>query len=222
MPNVTFLREGKKIEVEEGANLRKAAMDAGISVYHGIEKVANCWGFGLCGTCMVYVKEGEENCSDKGLVESLNLGLHPRSLLYSVGHEKEARLACQMQVYDDIVVDTKPQMNLHGQEHAYEKRLEGEQYVEFPEHAPRGVREKQERAEKGVEKDWFHEKRAVKKKEQEVEAPPSEVEEDAEDESGEGEADEDESDEDSEQEQDQDQPQEQKSEKQGSPDEQDG
>jgi len=174
MPQITFVREGKKIEVEEGANLRQAAMDAGISVYQGVNKLLNCYGFGLCGTCLVYVKEGQENCSEKGWIESLNLNGHPLTLMHSIGHEDEARLSCQMQVYDDVVVDTNPQVNLHGIEHAYERKLKGDTYVEFPDHAPRGVNEKKEREEKGVEKDWFHEKRRVKQKEHDVEAPADE------------------------------------------------
>ena len=36
MPKIKFIRENKEIEVEEGANLRKEAMKAGIQLYPGI------------------------------------------------------------------------------------------------------------------------------------------------------------------------------------------
>ncbi len=162
MPTVTFLREGKKIEVEEGANLRQAAMEAGVSVYQGPAKLLNCLGNGLCGTCLVYVKEGQEDHPDMGLLESIHLNCHPITLLHTMGHEDEARLSCQMEVREDITVDTEPQLNLYGEEeHAYIKQMKGDKYVEFPEHAPRGVREKKKREEEGTEKDWFHSERNV-------------------------------------------------------------
>jgi ferredoxin len=180
MPTVTFLREGKKIEVEEGANLRQAAMDAGISVYKGPAKLLNCLGNGLCGTCLVYVKEGQEDHSDMGFLESLHLNTHPITLLHRMGHEQEARLSCQMEVREDIVVDTEPELNLYGdEEHQYARQMKGEKYVEFPDHAPRGVREKKERAENNTQKDWFHEKRTVKQKSNRVESDADDESEDA-------------------------------------------
>ncbi len=171
MPTVTFLREGKEIQVEKGANLRQAAMDAGISVYQGPAKLFNCLGNGLCGTCLVYVTEGQENQADMGFLESMHLKTHPITLLHRMGHEQEARLSCQMEVQEDIVVDTEPELNLYGEEEdQYTRQMKGDKYVEFPDHAPRGVREKKERAEENTEKDWFHEKRTVKKKSNRVES----------------------------------------------------
>ena len=66
MPKVTFVNDKKEIEVPVGANLRQEAMKAGIEVYNGIDKYLNCRGFGLCGTCRVFVKSGMENAKAKG------------------------------------------------------------------------------------------------------------------------------------------------------------
>src|SRR6516165_6631064 len=98
MPKVTFVNEKKEIEVEQGANLRDAARKAGISVYKGLDRYLNCRGFGLCGTCRVLVKKGMENLSTKSFMEKLNLNLHPMTMLATLGHENEIRLACQTKV----------------------------------------------------------------------------------------------------------------------------
>ena len=56
MPLVKFTKENKEIEVPHGANLRKEAIKAGISVHQGvngfgaaINKMLNCHGVGQCG-----------------------------------------------------------------------------------------------------------------------------------------------------------------------------
>ena len=46
MPVVNFVKEKKKIEVPQGANLRKEAQKAGIQIYPGIHQVFNCHGLG--------------------------------------------------------------------------------------------------------------------------------------------------------------------------------
>jgi ferredoxin len=115
MPKVVFVNEKKEIEVPQGANLRKAARDAGIEVYGTVESYLNCRGNGLCGTCRVLVKAGMENLNAKTLMERINLSAHPVSLLYSIGHEKEIRLSCQVQVNGDCTIETHPAFNWSGE-----------------------------------------------------------------------------------------------------------
>ena len=111
MPTITFSNEKKEIQVPAGANLRKEALQAGVQLYPGIHKLANCHGFGTCGSCRVLVTKGMENTSPKGLLESARLAV---SLAY-IGNESTMRLACQTKVNGDITVTTCPGMNLYGE-----------------------------------------------------------------------------------------------------------
>lgn len=111
MPTITFASEKKEIQVPEGANLRKEALRAGVALYPGINKIANCHGFGTCGTCRVLVTEGMENTSPMGFLEKARLGV---SLAY-IGNEETMRLACQTRVNGDITVTTCPPANLYGE-----------------------------------------------------------------------------------------------------------
>jgi ferredoxin len=115
MPTVVFVNEKKEIEVPQGSNLRKEARAAGIEVHGRIEAYLNCMGNGLCGTCRVLVKKGMENLNKKTLMERINLATHPVSLLASIGHENEIRLACQVQVNGDCTIETHPSINWSGE-----------------------------------------------------------------------------------------------------------
>ena len=108
MPKVTFVSEKLEIEVPHGANLREEAMKAGVEVYQGINRYLNCFGHGTCGTCKIAVKKGAENLSQKGAMEKLTLW----RMLSVVGHEQEARLACQCSVLGDCTIETKPPLPL--------------------------------------------------------------------------------------------------------------
>jgi ferredoxin len=110
MPKVAFVKEKQEIEVPAGANLRQEAIKAGIQVYNGIDRVLNCRGFGLCGTCRVLVKKGMDNLSPKGALERFTLG----KSLASIGHEEEMRLSCQVQVNGDCTIETRPAFNWSG------------------------------------------------------------------------------------------------------------
>ncbi|MFM8891929.1 MAG: 2Fe-2S iron-sulfur cluster-binding protein, partial [Planctomycetia bacterium] len=96
--------------VPEGANLRREALAAGVRLYPGIHAVANCHGFGSCGSCRVLITKGMENTSPRGIVESARMAV---SLAY-IGNEGTMRLACQTRVKGDITVTTCPPMNLFG------------------------------------------------------------------------------------------------------------
>ncbi len=111
MPIVSFLNEKKEIQVPEGANLRKEAMQAGIQLYSGVERVANCRGFSLCGTCRVHITKGIENASPIGFFE----GLRFKASMAYIGNEDTMRLACQTLVMGDMTVQTRPEKNLFGE-----------------------------------------------------------------------------------------------------------
>ena len=110
MPKVSFVKEKQDLEVPSGANLRAEAMKAGIQIYQGFDRLLNCRGLGLCGTCKVLVKKGMENLSPKGFRERLKLA----TMLSSVGHEDEMRLACQTAVNGDCTIETRPPINWSG------------------------------------------------------------------------------------------------------------
>lgn len=111
MPKVVFVNDKKEIEVPAGANLRDEATKAGIQVYSGIDRYLNCRGNGLCGTCKVLVKKGMENLSPPTRMERIKLGM----MLSSIGHEDEMRLSCQVKVNGDVSIETRPALNLCGE-----------------------------------------------------------------------------------------------------------
>ena len=111
MPTITFTSEKKEIQVPAGANLRTEALRAGVQLYPGVHKVLNCHGLGQCGSCRVLITKGMENASRKGLMESARLAV---SLAY-IGNEQTMRLACQTRVNGDMTVETKPALNLFGE-----------------------------------------------------------------------------------------------------------
>jgi ferredoxin len=96
MPQVEFLDAGKKVEVGKYANLRKVALLNDVDLYKGIDRIANCLGNGLCGTCTVKIVEGHENLTPMTLREKFKLKNRPADI----------RLACQCQVLGDVCVLT--------------------------------------------------------------------------------------------------------------------
>ena len=61
MPKITFTREKKTVECEEGEKLRDVAIANEIQLYPGMKRFFNCHGFGQCGECRVHVTKGMEN-----------------------------------------------------------------------------------------------------------------------------------------------------------------
>ncbi|MFN0205603.1 MAG: 2Fe-2S iron-sulfur cluster-binding protein [Planctomycetota bacterium] len=121
MPKIYFIREQREIEVPAGTNLRKAARDAGIDIYYQFpgcpnfiaQNVANCHGFGLCGTCGVHLLEGTANNAEPaGMQEKMRVKVYdpltPHLPAGRVGHENEFRLSCKTKVKGDLKVLTKP------------------------------------------------------------------------------------------------------------------
>ncbi len=82
---VRFLPHNRKIEVEEGQTLIRAAMEAGVHVN------ASCGGEGVCGKCRVIIEEGQ-------VAEGLSERLSKEDV------EKGYRLACRAKVTGDVVV----------------------------------------------------------------------------------------------------------------------
>ncbi len=89
---VDFQPLGRRVQVTEGRSLLEAAREAGV----GLNAV--CGGAGSCGTCVVRVVGGEVSPASKSEEELLS----ERGL--SEGH----RLACQAQVWGDVLVDVPP------------------------------------------------------------------------------------------------------------------
>ncbi len=111
MPTIKFISEKKEIQVPEGANLRAEALRAGVPLYQGPDRILNCHGMGSCGTCRVNIVKGMENTSPRGLKERLRMAI---SMAY-VGNEQTMRLACQTRVLGDVEVQTRPPLNLFGE-----------------------------------------------------------------------------------------------------------
>ena len=87
---VTFQPYDITVEVEEGENLLRAALSAGVHIN------ASCGGEGVCGKCRVILEEGQVECPDTTLLtkDEVNLGY---------------RQACQCRVVSDIVVRIPPE-----------------------------------------------------------------------------------------------------------------
>jgi len=85
MHKVVFLPHNKEITVQDGENLLRAAMEAGVHIN------ASCGGEGVCGKCRVIIEDGDV---EGGITEKLS----------QEDLEKGYRLACQSSVKSDIVV----------------------------------------------------------------------------------------------------------------------
>jgi ferredoxin len=99
VPTIRFEQEGQQVGCIEGANLRKAAVDAGVNPYGGLNNLNNCGGVGQCGTCVVEVVEGMQNLSPRSDVEQVYLADRPANY----------RLSCRTSVNGDVTVRTRPQ-----------------------------------------------------------------------------------------------------------------
>jgi uncharacterized 2Fe-2S/4Fe-4S cluster protein (DUF4445 family) len=87
---VTFQPYDITVEVEDGENLLRAALNAGVHIN------ASCGGEGVCGKCRVIVEEGQVECPETSLLTKDEL---------SLGY----RQACQCRVVSDIVVRIPPE-----------------------------------------------------------------------------------------------------------------
>lgn len=104
MPKVTFVNEGRTVEVERGASLRYAALENGIPLYcmwFGLSKFANCHGNGLCWTDRVRVVPANA-VTERTLQENVMTAAR----VVSRAKDPTVRLACQVEVLEDCEVYT--------------------------------------------------------------------------------------------------------------------
>ncbi len=112
MPIVTFVREGKRLDVPVGANLRKVALKAGLPIYKGKDILLNCRGNMLCGTCRLEVLD-KKNVSARSSLERLTLR---GRFLIARKVPDTLRLSCQVTVNGDITVRTQPEVEFDKEE----------------------------------------------------------------------------------------------------------
>ncbi len=105
MPVLTFANDGKTIEVPEGSNLRKVLLKEGFPLYQGKDKLLNCLGNGLCGTCRIEIVDGKNAPPMTPLEESALTGLAP---FYGRLAPKNVRLACRIAVTKDLTLKPAP------------------------------------------------------------------------------------------------------------------
>jgi 2Fe-2S ferredoxin len=92
VPKVTFVPEGKTVEVAPGSSILDAAWDADVDLPH------NCGGVAACTTCHVWIEQGLESLSEIGEREDDKLN-------EAAGLQPNSRLGCQARVGEvDVVV----------------------------------------------------------------------------------------------------------------------
>ena len=109
MPVLTLINEGKTIDASEGENLRKILLKNGVSPYVGKDKLLNCLGNGLCGTCRVEVVDGKGAPAMTPIEELALVGMTP---VYARQIPKNVRLSCRINVTKDMSIKTYPQISL--------------------------------------------------------------------------------------------------------------
>jgi 2Fe-2S ferredoxin len=90
MPRISFQKDRPPIEVENGANLMKSLLEAGLPV------ASSCDGDGVCAKCRIQIIEGGENLSEEG---DLELFLKEKNKI-----AKEFRISCQTAIHGDIKI----------------------------------------------------------------------------------------------------------------------
>jgi ferredoxin len=109
MPVITLTNEGKTIEAPAGANLRKTLLQHGVTPYRGLDRLLNCMGNGLCGTCRVEVADGKGVSPITPLEESALVGFLP---VYGRQIPKNVRLTCRATVTGDMTLRTYPEISI--------------------------------------------------------------------------------------------------------------
>ncbi|MBI4181297.1 MAG: DUF4445 domain-containing protein [Chloroflexi bacterium] len=101
---VHFEPDNVDIVVEEGANLRETAIQAGVPI------IASCGGIGSCGTCKVSIKNGEVVTTRTARVSDEEF-------------EQGVRQACQSRVVTDLTVYLPPESRLETSILSREKKV---------------------------------------------------------------------------------------------------
>ena len=98
MPELYFVNENKKINVDLGVNLREASIDGGVGIYSNIfTKLFNCRGNGMCGTCLVRI--------ESEIIEQPN-EVEKKKLKKKLPEDPNLRLACQLTINNDLKIYT--------------------------------------------------------------------------------------------------------------------
>lgn len=97
MPVIRF--RDQTIQAEVGDRLRSVLLKAELSPHNGAARLANCKGFGTCGTCAVEL-EGEVDPPSSR--EKLRLGFPPHQVSSGL------RLACMVKIKGDLSVKKHP------------------------------------------------------------------------------------------------------------------
>ena len=97
VPKISFTNQNIVIKVENGVNLREAAIKDYISIYPHIFKILNCRGRGLCVSCVVEVVAGEVNPPNETELKKLKKKREKNPNL---------RLGCQINVNSDLEIKT--------------------------------------------------------------------------------------------------------------------
>ena len=100
---VTIKEKGKpdrQLVVPYGANLRDEMISRKINCYQSLTRWTNCNGQQLCGTCIVDVVQGVDQCTRRSLDEASTLRENPDTY----------KLACITNVYGDITVELMPKI----------------------------------------------------------------------------------------------------------------
>ena len=91
----------KRFKVKCGRSLRDVLIENGVNPYQSVARFTNCKGKQLCGTCIVNVTEGAQNCNRKSLDEASTLR----------ENDEGYRLSCVTFVYGDVDVKVRPKIN---------------------------------------------------------------------------------------------------------------
>lgn len=93
MKQAHFTNLNKTVTVSQDTSLLNAALESKIEINH------SCGGNGTCGTCLIIIHEGLQNCKVRNELED--------ELASSRGLEDKERLACQLD-FDGLIRVTLP------------------------------------------------------------------------------------------------------------------
>lgn len=90
MKRVHFPEFNQSVTVSQNSTVLDAALEAKINISH------SCGGNGTCGTCLILIQKGLENCSPRNEIE--------REMAEDRGFGEHERLSCQLQFSGEITV----------------------------------------------------------------------------------------------------------------------
>lgn len=105
MHKIKIHPQDKEIHVKSGTNLRECL------IQNGFEIKSPCGGVASCASCIIIVKDGEENLSE--------ISFEEQQLLGNVFHLTKERLCCQASVNGDIEID----ITAHGKKQALPSKV---------------------------------------------------------------------------------------------------